>query len=388
MNLIPLLAETNVFPSPDLLNILAVIAAIFVCVVLLMVCIAVIIALYKRLFPNSGTSNQQTSNNPRTSLAFIVVLVSIIGVVLLAAIGILNAANKTTATTQIMSTVLPLLGTWVGTIMAFYFGRENYESAAKNTVIATEKGSNIAGGVNREDILASKKVTDTMLKFDDNTFSISLAKGARADAFSAQKLTKMLDDLDTAAKARNQKWSRIPILDDQGHPVFVVHRSTIDAFRNKKTAADAAAIKAVADAAAKAAGVTSAAAADVAKAAADTAAKVAVDTPAKSAAAKAAADAAAKAAGVTSAAAADVAKAAADAAAPEPTLLDLYQDPDYTNVLIESIAVLPESANLKDATLPMNNKNCQDVIITKNGGRDEEALGWITNEDIQKAVNA
>jgi hypothetical protein len=31
----------------------------------------------------------------------------------------------------VMSTVLPVIGTWVGTVLAFYFARENFEAAAR-----------------------------------------------------------------------------------------------------------------------------------------------------------------------------------------------------------------------------------------------------------------
>src|SRR5437660_837167 len=33
----------------------------------------------------------------------------------------------------VLTAVLPVVAAWVGTVLAFYFGRENYESAAKST---------------------------------------------------------------------------------------------------------------------------------------------------------------------------------------------------------------------------------------------------------------
>src|SRR6185437_8623600 len=33
----------------------------------------------------------------------------------------------------VFNTLIPMFGTWVGTVIAFYFARENYETAAKAT---------------------------------------------------------------------------------------------------------------------------------------------------------------------------------------------------------------------------------------------------------------
>ena len=251
----------------------------------------------------------------RTSLALGVVIISIIGVIVLAVVGILNAEDKTTATTQIMSAILPLLGTWVGTVMAFYFGRENYESAAKNTERATVAGGSIATGRNLDEILSSTKVTDKMLP-RSGMFYLTLQAGNRDDALKALTLDKMLADLDAAGAAKGTKWYRIPILDDKLHPIFVVHRSIIDEFINQETAP--------------------------------------APGPAK-----------------------DRTKL---------TLYDLHEDGYFKAVLDQSVEVLAENTTLADAKLAMGKyKNCQDVFITHTGSRDEEVLGWITNNIIQDA---
>jgi hypothetical protein len=67
------------------------------------------------------------------AVIFVVIALAIIG-------GILSANYMTTtwinavqgAADKIMAAVLPLLGAWVGAIIAFYFGRENYDAAARN----------------------------------------------------------------------------------------------------------------------------------------------------------------------------------------------------------------------------------------------------------------
>jgi hypothetical protein len=71
----------------------------------------------------------------RKWLAAGIVGASIVGIVLSSAVAILAAADDRADTSRLLfSAVLPLLGTWVGTVLAFYFARENLEAAAESTL--------------------------------------------------------------------------------------------------------------------------------------------------------------------------------------------------------------------------------------------------------------
>ena len=82
----------------------------------------------------STTPSQTTAEKARSWLAFSITVVSILGVLVLAAVIIWRspAPNQSGVATQVLSTVLPVIGTWIGTILAFYFGKENFETAAKS----------------------------------------------------------------------------------------------------------------------------------------------------------------------------------------------------------------------------------------------------------------
>jgi hypothetical protein len=75
-------------------------------------------------------------------LLYAFVVLSVLTVVALLMIGLPVIFNKdaTTATAayqsikDLFAIVLPLLGTWVGTILAFYFGQKNYEAATQGTI--------------------------------------------------------------------------------------------------------------------------------------------------------------------------------------------------------------------------------------------------------------
>src|SRR5438094_10043990 len=76
-------------------------------------------------------ADQSTAEKGRSWLAFVITIVSILGVIALATVIVLKSKDQSGVATQVLSTVLPVIGTWVGTILAFYFGKENFETAAK-----------------------------------------------------------------------------------------------------------------------------------------------------------------------------------------------------------------------------------------------------------------
>jgi CBS domain-containing protein len=85
---------------------------------------------------NSGADSQRSqlaTTLVRHSLAIIWGLIG--GLVLLAVVQGFNtslAAEYRQALDKILTAVLPLLGAWIGAIIAFYFGRENYDAAVRN----------------------------------------------------------------------------------------------------------------------------------------------------------------------------------------------------------------------------------------------------------------
>ncbi|MGC2782053.1 MAG: hypothetical protein WA418_41115, partial [Bradyrhizobium sp.] len=76
----------------------------------------------------------------RARLGSYLVIGSSIGVLLLSiaiivAAGVGGGAKDVKDTAQIILTaVLPLLGTWVGTVLAFYYSKDNFEAASKGTL--------------------------------------------------------------------------------------------------------------------------------------------------------------------------------------------------------------------------------------------------------------
>ena len=72
----------------------------------------------------------------RSTLAIYITFISVLGITTLSIVVIILNKNFTET---VFSSVLPLFGTWVGTVLAFYFSRENFETAATRTQELVER---------------------------------------------------------------------------------------------------------------------------------------------------------------------------------------------------------------------------------------------------------
>lgn len=66
----------------------------------------------------------------RICLAFGITSVALVGIIWLAVV-IINADAKKAE--NVLNSILPLFGAWVGTVLAYYFSRENFEAASTST---------------------------------------------------------------------------------------------------------------------------------------------------------------------------------------------------------------------------------------------------------------
>ena len=121
-----------------------------------------------------------------------------------------NNSQVKEAAQLIFTSILPLLGTWVGTVLAFYYTKENYEAASRTTLEAVRSGSQR---------LVSTRVTDAMMP------AVKVVKAAIPSGKTVDDLSlKDIGDLFNT-KISGQLISRLPIVDDKGACVAIVHRS-------------------------------------------------------------------------------------------------------------------------------------------------------------------
>jgi len=132
---------------------------------------------------------------------------------------------------EIFNALLPVFGTWVGTLLAFYFSKENFEAASKAV-------ADLAKTVSGADRLQSVAVKDVMIKTNQietlpNDYIGKKVKDDNKDIL----LSKLVEHLKTPGVNKD----RLPLFKDKqgtyqktGAAVGVVHLSTIQGFISNK----------------------------------------------------------------------------------------------------------------------------------------------------------
>jgi hypothetical protein len=115
--------------------------------------------------------------------------------------------------------LLPVLGTWVGTVLAFYFSRENFAEAAKQT-------ANLVKQLSPEQKLEQIPVVEAMISLEDMTT-------AKYTLSKPENQVKLWEDIVEGVFKKYNK-NRLPILDGSGRVMYVIHRSIIDKFIAEK----------------------------------------------------------------------------------------------------------------------------------------------------------
>ncbi len=117
----------------------------------------------------------------------------------------------------VLGVLLPVIGAWVGTVLAFYFGQVNFEAASKSA-------ANLVRQLSPREKLQAEPAGQAMMKINEVTaFKIPPDK-TEADI----TIRELIDEGFEKDKSRPRQ--RLPILDAEGRGKYVLHRSTIDAF--------------------------------------------------------------------------------------------------------------------------------------------------------------
>lgn len=197
---------------------------------------------------------------------------------------------------DMLTMILPVIAAWVGTVLAYYFTKENFESANRHAIQLTK--------LSLQDRLTSKSAKEVMIP------------GASISAFTVEK-DKTLADYTLGGAILPKlsiKNTRIPVI-NQGSDIVIgiFHKSIVYEIlfneKNKDSSTD-------------------------------------------------------------------------------PTLEKLFSDASYSPV-VKAIAFAGEAASLADVQNKMKSvPHCQDVFITKSGDCNEAIIGWITNAEIAKVIEA
>jgi uncharacterized membrane protein len=86
------------------------------------------------------SSTRTTNNRNRTILTQVVVIAGFILVGLLAMVILVIPGDNTSrleSAKWVFNAIVPLVASWVGAVIAFYFGRDNYEAATEQVLALT-----------------------------------------------------------------------------------------------------------------------------------------------------------------------------------------------------------------------------------------------------------
>jgi hypothetical protein len=160
-------------------------------------------------------------------LAVAIVGASVVGIVIVASVAIVFADDdRAEASRLVFSSVLPLLGTWVGTVLAFYFARENLAAATESTL-------RLAG---RE---LATPVTDVMIR-QSEWLTYNLAEGEDVEGVQLSAIHAKMRTIDPPSR-------RLPILNPSGAVLYVIHDSTLTAYAESEGQTSATLDKTVGD---------------------------------------------------------------------------------------------------------------------------------------------
>jgi hypothetical protein len=271
---------------------------------------------------NNSNHNPKGWGDPRLLIAMVVTGLSIIGILYLSWEVLHSSIDAKETYQYVFSTVIPLLGTWIGTVLAFYFSRENLESASKSV-------QDIVAQLNPEERLRSISVTSKMIP----TKQMILLKVTDGKLENINLVNDMLRKLDACGK------NRLPVLDKDDKPLYMIHRSIIDRYL---------AVKSI----------------EIANG---------NNTPTNGTDGKSMPES-------------GESVSTAESTKPPKFLKDLTlkdildDDTDAKNLFEKSFAVISENTNLADAKAAMDKiENCSDVFVTKTGSKSEPVIGWLTN---------
>jgi len=153
-------------------------------------------------------NDPNTKKSQRERLSQQITIGSLIFIAVIAAVAIWKDSENTMT---VFNMVLPVVATWVGTIIAFYFGRENFESATNQVRMFTQK---LTSGDKAE-----TPVTSIMISLSAMVY-FSIPQG------NTEKDIKLL----TLYKKLGEKITRIPVLDAKNVVKYMIHESSINKY--------------------------------------------------------------------------------------------------------------------------------------------------------------
>ena len=139
----------------------------------------------------------------------------LIALIILASISLFGPKEGFSNVKELFGILLPVIGTWIGTVLAYYFSKENFEAANRSVSAMVKQVTST------DEKLQELKVTDIMLKPND----FYLKKVDNFDQFKECKISDLVSEME---KSQSE---RMTILENSTLKfIFLIYRTTLERF--------------------------------------------------------------------------------------------------------------------------------------------------------------
>lgn len=165
--------------------------------------------------PAHDKSEPDQKNSAQSWLGLGLPFAGVGAIVILGGIIIWNSDAVSEDSQMVLTVTLPMIGTWVGVVLAFYFGKDNLAAATRSVVDVAKQ---LTPAQQRDQLLQSAAASEKM---------ISLNEMFRMEHSAAlqKPLSEILKEIESDGKG-----DRLPILDTNNHAKLLIHRSKVDRY--------------------------------------------------------------------------------------------------------------------------------------------------------------
>ena len=157
-----------------------------------------------------GTENFREKLGVRLVL-FSMLALGVFSIAALVGAALTNAETFQRTAQLLIASLLPLFGTWVGTVLAFYYSKENFEAASASTLdmvkLVAQK-------------LSSARVSDNMMR-RESIIAETIPAGKAIGDLTIAAVEKRFESIG----ANGRRISRLLILDGSGVCLAILHRA-------------------------------------------------------------------------------------------------------------------------------------------------------------------
>jgi hypothetical protein len=171
----------------------------------------------------ASSQDQVDIDRTRRLIAIGTVMTGVLLLIVVSAVALIFAGedDRPEMARLVFASAVPLLGTWVGTVLAFYFARENLQAASESQRAATESTMSLVGR-----LAPSTPVTSVMIPVARIDPKEVVADDAAARTLQIKAIYKRM---------RDSQRSRIPIFDSTDVALYVIHEPDIDKYAHAAT---------------------------------------------------------------------------------------------------------------------------------------------------------